>query len=159
MSPPLDFATPHFKTLPDDEGIDRITMEVVPRYKQSGLSGDEWRISARVRLYRKGVLVHERDFGTMQAAVLGLGHLWLLRGDGELSEKPLFGADEFTCCQPGCGDETVKVVRLKQEFSAQGDGPLPKEVPWEVRRAFCSTHAVRGDCGREDADANYEVVP
>ncbi|KKL50531.1 hypothetical protein LCGC14_2304540, partial [marine sediment metagenome] len=38
----------------DDEGVDQIVIDTVPRYKMSGLSGDEWRVSGRVRFFRNG---------------------------------------------------------------------------------------------------------
>lgn len=38
---------------PDAQAFDEVRIVTVPRYKQSGLSGDEWRISAAIRLYRK----------------------------------------------------------------------------------------------------------
>ena len=57
-----------FKPIADDEGPDRITIDPVPRYKTSGLSGDEWRMSYVVRFYRRGRL---RSAHSLQGA-LGL---------------------------------------------------------------------------------------
>lgn len=155
MSQP-DFAKPNYKTLPDDEGVDRIEIVAVPRYKMSGLSGDEWRTSASIRFYRKGKLHSERSVSTMEAAVMLLGGLWLDRHEGDCS--PLWGLDDKTCAQFSCDNEAAVTVRLKDQFSARGEGPLPHDVPWETRRAFCLEHKRRGDCSREDADDNYEVV-
>lgn len=39
---------------PDAQACDEIRIYTVPRYKTSGLSGDEWRISAVTEFYRKG---------------------------------------------------------------------------------------------------------
>ena len=38
---------------PDAQAFDAVRITTVPRYKTSGLSGDEWRISAHVELLRK----------------------------------------------------------------------------------------------------------
>lgn len=44
----------HHKRLPDWEPYDKITIEIMPRLKTSGMSGDEWRTSAKVTLWHKG---------------------------------------------------------------------------------------------------------
>jgi hypothetical protein len=53
----------------DDEGVDRIEIDIVPRFKTSDLSGDQWRVSARLRAYRKGELVGEQSYHNMETAV------------------------------------------------------------------------------------------
>jgi hypothetical protein len=42
----------------DAQAFDEIRIITVPRYKTSGLSGDEWRISATIQFYRNGTLQH-----------------------------------------------------------------------------------------------------
>ena len=37
---------PHFERHPDDEWYDEVRIVTVPRYKTSGLSGDEWRFTS-----------------------------------------------------------------------------------------------------------------
>ncbi len=39
---------------PDAQAFDEVRIRTVPRWKESGLSGDEWRISATVEFWRKG---------------------------------------------------------------------------------------------------------
>lgn len=141
---------------PDDLGIDRIEIQVVPRYKQSELSGDEWRVSARILFYRKGELVGDRSMGTIAGAVNALPWLWMTKE--EWCDGPLYdGKRGGKCQQAGCAEQAEVTYRLKREFSARGEGPLPDEGFTHVRH-FCLTHATRGDCGREDADDNYETV-
>lgn len=160
MTEPLDLTSGTsvvYKAHPDDEGIDRIECVVVPRYKQSELSGDEWRVHVAVRFYRKGTLVGEREAHTMQDATILLPSWWLSRP--EISDIPLWKLGAETCHQYGCDKEAAVVVRLEDEFSARGEGPLPKsEWPHETRRAFCLKHQRRGDCGREDSDDNYKSI-
>jgi hypothetical protein len=153
MSDPRE--RPDYKAHPHDEGIDRIEIVAVPRWKTSGLSGDEWRVSARVRFYRKGKLHKEHGVGGMEAAVMLLGGMWCNRHDGD--QAPLWALDGATCHQFGCSNEATSIMRLEDEFSAHGEGPLPRSDR-EIRRAFCPLHEKRGDCGREDSDANYERV-
>ena len=147
--------TVNFKAHSDDEGVDRIELVATPRYKTSGLSGDEWRVGAKIVFYRKGEVMHE-DFRTsVKSAVAHLAYLLDLVP--EKAPRPLWGLDEKTCAQYGCAEPAEVVLRLKQEWSDRGDGPLP-DRHFEQRRAFCRRHAVRGDCGLEDADKNYEQV-
>lgn len=148
---------PHYKCLSEDEGVDEIRMKVVPRFKTSGLSGDEWRVSTVIEFYRKGALLHKRSFNSINAAAKYLP--WVL--GVELIENPevpaLWKMTAETCHQPGCPEKATHIYRIKKEFSAQGEGPLPDSVG-ENRRAFCERHHSRGDSDREDCDENYELV-
>lgn len=146
----------HFKLHPDDEGVDAITISIVPRFKTSSISGDEWRVSARIAAYRKGELVGEKFVSKMKSAASALPYFWMTLYDW--CNGPLYdGARGGRCQQAGCGELATVTYRLKQEYSARGEGPLPPSYAPQFRR-FCDKHAVRGDCGLEDADDNYELV-
>jgi len=145
----------HHKALPNDEGLDRIVIEVVPRLKTSGLSGDEWRTSAVTRFYRKGKKVAEVSTGRMAWAVSHLGyHFGVLP---EQSCLPLYAVSDSVCNQPSCAEDATTTYRLKEEFSARGQGPLPKRS-LEYRRSFCERHKHRGDASREDSMNNYQEM-
>jgi hypothetical protein len=147
----------HFKLHPDDEGVDRIEVHVVPRFKTSGLSGDEWRVSACVRFYRKGELVGERSFTRMESALNAMPYLWMTMPDW--CQGPLFsGARGGRCQQAGCTEAATVTYRIKQEYSARGEGPLPLSALGAPLRRFCAVHSHRGDCDLEDTDENYELV-
>ena len=146
----------NYKAHADDEGVDRIEIVAVPRFKTSGLSGDEWRMSATIIAYRKGVVVGEKTFSKMETAIAYLPGLWQERYDW--CKGPLWGPKATECHQFSCATPATHEVRLKEQFSNQGDGPLPDVGSFDTRRAFCDEHRERGDCGREDLDANYEVV-
>ncbi len=149
--------TPHFKLHPDDEGVDHIEIDVVPRYKTSGLSGDEWRVSARLRMYRKGTLVGEQVLTSMEAMANALPWFWLTKSDW--CEGPLYDGERGgRCQQAGCKAQATVLYQLKQEWSARGEGPLPPSPLGPSRRQFCAAHAVRGDAALEDADDNYELI-
>jgi hypothetical protein len=55
---------------PDAQAFDEVRIVTVPRYKISGLSGDEWRISSHIEFYRKGRKVHERGFGKAEVRLM-----------------------------------------------------------------------------------------
>lgn len=60
---------------PDAQAFDEIRIFTVPSYKTSGLSGDEWRISATVEFYRNGILRHTEECFGLEGNSLGLGRL------------------------------------------------------------------------------------
>jgi hypothetical protein len=148
---------PDFKRHNDDEWYDEIRISVVPRYKTSGMSGDEWRVSAKIEVFRKGVLLKERGFSKMRYAADFLPAVL-----HEMADEGFAGSHEQferLCFQPGCKEEGVVEYRLIDEFyPSYGDKMPKKEWRADVRRRFCEKHALRGDCGLEDADSNYVLV-
>lgn len=145
------------KSHPDCEGFDRIEIDCVERWKSSVMSGDEWRFSYRVRAYFKGAVVLEYSRNRMREAVAHLPfEIDRMRDDGAAKEWQ--NKRESCCDQPGCSREPTRWLRLKEEFSSQGEGPLPHCEGIEHYRKFCEKHRRRGDCGREDADINYEEI-
>lgn len=150
----------HYKRHEDDEIIDAISFEIVPRYKTSHLSGDEWRISTVVKLKRKGTVMVERSYHTMRAAAAHLPWLfgtWIeeLEKAGSDNWSRQIKSDQGLCHQPGCSEDAVSTHLLKREYSREG---FSRETNGDVRRAFCRAHLRRGDCELDDADSNYEVV-
>lgn len=151
----------HYKRHHDDEFFDRIEIEVVPRYKTSDLSGDEWRVSTVARYFSKGVVVIERGYSKLEHAVTHAP--WLMKTafeeegyDEEKFEKLLDDLhDGKICLQPGCSAPATKVYELLAEYSNEGFKHVREEGSFTLLRAFCDKHAERGDCGLEDADANY----
>lgn len=136
---------------PNHQAFDEVRIVTVPRWKESELSGDEWRISARIEFYLKGHLIGERSFGSVQSA--------LRYGDWaavEIGEGGGFKWPDVTaiCDQEGCKEVATHKHRLKKRFRNDGS---EKEMLWPEHRCFCERHRVRGDCGLDDADANYEV--
>ena len=140
----------------DDEFYDRITIEVVPRYKTSGLSGDEWRVSTSVQLWRKGAVVAERRWSKLEYVLAGL-HGWIQGlSDRALPEGFDLKADQQKCHQPGCGEPGLIEVRLKGRYCQVDPYAGPHRPNFDYRRRFCPRHARRGDSAFEDSDQNYE---
>ncbi len=136
---------------PDAQAFDEVRIRTVPRWKESGLSGDEWRISATVEFWRKGKLVHETGMRNVETACNVLG--WL-HADACDNGRAYFAGEGGTCDQEGCADPATVTLRLKHRFCREGHATTPHGI--EVRK-FCDRHKVRGDCGLDDADVNYEV--
>ncbi len=136
---------------PDAQAFDEVRIITVPRYKESGLSGDEWRISATIQLWRKGVLIHERGCGNIEAAVMLLGDTYLSAIDNGLA---YFAGDGILCDQEGCNNPVA--VRYQKIADYNNDG-TKKEPLRATYRHFCERHSRRGDCGLDDADSNYVI--
>jgi len=145
---------------PDAQAFDEVRIRTVPRYKTSRLSGDEWRISAVVEFWRKGVLVHE--CGGYRNVETAIGFLYADYHRAIDDGKAYFAGEGDRCDQEGCADIATVTYRVKEEFSRnrphEWHGPargLGDKIP--VRR-FCARHSRRGDCGFDDSDANYELI-
>jgi hypothetical protein len=136
---------------PNAQAFDEVRIKTVPRWKTSGLSGDEWRISARIEFLRNGIVVHDRVVGNIEYAcyLVGAEHITAC-DDG----KGYFAGDGDFCDQEGCGGKATVTYKLKKTFCREGH-----EAPSDgAIRKFCNEHKKRGDCGLEDADRNYEKI-
>ena len=146
----------------DDELIDRVTIDCVPRFKTSGLSGDEWRVSYVVRLYRKGHLMVENWYTRLRYAIAALP--WVVatwtEGSDEDTERrwsAFLRIEDSLCHQVGCGEPATVIVKLTRLTSVDG-AYIVDESSFTYLRAFCDRHATRGDSDREDNDADCVVV-
>ena len=198
---------------PDDEYWDLVQVvsesvmlqfEVVPRYKVSDLSGDEWRVSTKLVLRTPEEILYETRFCSMDDALnygsnvvwekakrflesknteliiarknrillkkqfnvfgdAAIGCEWHIRTANEQSKgwNNLSNDDERTLCtQAGCARSPVCLFKLKKFQISTTDSVMiePDEI-WQPKyRWFCEKHTVRGDCGMEDCDSNYEVI-
>ena len=146
----IDGDTLYTKAHPKDFGADRVEVTMEPRWKESELSGDEWRWSIRATAYRKGqVIADEGGLSLFDALIQLLPRLKQLEGAGFL---PL---DE--CAQPECQASPTVLYRLTKEWSKNGMYEGKISPSYRVR-PFCARHTRRGDCALEDADVNYTPV-
>jgi hypothetical protein len=143
------------KRLPEVEFVDRITIDVVPRFKTSGLSGDVWRHSAVVRFFHKGEQVHEFSRGRVSYAAAHLSWELDTFADGAVLPSAEIKREETLCDNPGCGNPARVKMYLKREFSSRGEALDPSEQHFRHYRKFCGEHRKRGDASREDCDDNY----
>jgi len=145
----------------DDKWIDKVTVETEPRWKTSGLSGDEWRFSYTVKLWRKGHVLVERGFGDMAYAA-GWVALALQEAAPAYQSWPADApgqpyGDGYYCDNPGCAEIATWRGLLKKEACRWGHVTEPDHsTPYRV---FCDRHKQRGDCSIEDSDTNYVFEP
>lgn len=154
---PTDLPRRFYERTRGDEFYDEVRITTVPRYKTSGLSGDEWRTSVHLEILRKGRLVHERDYNRLEWAATHLP--WLLTTLAETVGIDPRMTDDL-CMQPGCDQPWTTVYRKLGDGCGNCGHVKAKDADdlFPHYRAFCARHARRGDCGLDDADRNYEVV-
>lgn len=149
------------------EIFDKIVIRIQERWKTSGLSGDEWRFSAITELYSKGHLIAAGGYGNEIDRALALAPWFIVQviegttrdDDIERSLQLKHKREEQLCDQPGCPNPWTVRLRLKKVTASDGHFLDPEEYSyWVNYRRFCEKHEHRGDCSREDADDNYEVI-
>jgi hypothetical protein len=138
---------------PDAQAFDEVRFVTMPRYKTSGLSGDEWRISIKVQFFRKGRLVHE-DAVThdMEKAMAFAAYKYSQAID---DGKAMFAGEDDYCDQEGCSEKATVKLYKKRSYCNDGHPSTPHLPEY---RMFCDKHQKRGDCGLDDADHNYDLV-
>lgn len=139
---------------PDAQAFDEIRIRTVPRYKESELSGDEWRISASVDFYRNGNIVHTVEGYRNVEVCCNLLPFFHSRAcdDGHA----YFASIDDICDQEGCGNiATVRYQKI-DSYCREGHKTTPHSPEY---RQFCEHHKTRGDCGLDDADQNYHDEP
>lgn len=150
----------------EDSGThDKVTVETIERWKESEMSGDEYRFSYRVTWWRNGMVFDRRSFGSMAYAQARIGMGTPEERDEEElarrvhSEREMLWTREREaelCAQPACSLFAVAEFRLRKAWCNRcGEGHISTS---DQRRRFCGRHLLRGDCGLDDADANYVVL-
>ena len=146
----------HSRRLHEWEPFDEVRMRVVPRYKTSGLSGDEWRTGVVCELLFKGEVVADTFWSSMEVAATRLAAFM----DDSACPIPerVIEIEAVKCFQPSCKNDSVATYLLKRLTSRQGEYLAESEHYCDSVRRFCRVHLRRGDCSREDCDENYEVI-
>lgn len=146
----------NFLPHPDAERFDSVTISTIPRWKESELSGDEYRFSYVVTFFRNGMAVAASSSGRSVKDALILAYqkfdnIETIDNGGFMG--PL---DEF-CCQPSCSNLWVVLMHPIKRYSKRGE-ELVRPYGEDDVRAFCEQHRHRGDCALDDADINYKIV-
>jgi len=163
--------------------FDTLTVYQQPRYKESELSGDEWRTSKEYTCSNGGKQVfssHDNgiwppdsfcdlfhpafDIGTRENADTSFMDVDLIAA-AKSHPKYLENLGRY-CDQIGCndsvveGDKEIRVLKLKASYNRTGDRKdlYSGEDKRPQVHVFCADHGGRGDCGLEDADDNYETL-
>lgn len=140
---------------PDAQAFDEVRIVTVPRYKQSEMSGDEWRISAEIHFYRKGKLIFSDACSNVENACYLVGSMHMKATDNALG---YFAGEGDICDQEGCCEKATVTYKVKKEFSRDNPHEWNKEHAELVIRKFCNRHKRRGDSSFDDSDANYEEI-
>lgn len=136
---------------PDAQAFDEVRIITVPRFKESELSGDEWRISALTQFYRKGEVVHETDARNIETAIRLIGYHFLEACD---NAKGFFAGEGSYCDQEGCKELATTTLEKTHEGCGQCGTVKPTEYSRPYRK-FCDRHKQRGDSCLDDQDAIY----
>lgn len=135
---------------PDAQAFDEVRITTVPRWKDSEMSGSEWRISAKIEFLRKGIVKHENYFGDVQTAC-GFAYAEMMRAQDD--GKAYFAGEAEFCDQESCKEIGTVRKYLKKSWCRSGHA---EELHQPTYRLFCEKHSRRGDCGLDDADTNYK---
>lgn len=138
---------------PDAQAFDEIRIRTIPRFKESELSGDEWRISTIVEFYRNGELVHTSG-GTLDIET-ACGFLYHDFQKAIDDGKAYFAGDGIHCDQEGCAEKATFMYRIKEAYDDRGKRDQTYDG---YNRCFCEKHSHRGDSDLGDRDENYELV-
>jgi hypothetical protein len=147
----------HFVPHEDAERFDAVTVETIERWKESELSGDEWRFSHVAKFWRKGQVVATINAVSIEAALLSAAHQFSRVKLDDDVPGGFYGDLEEMCAQPAC-DQPWTVLLHPVKRYAKGGGELARPYSEGDVRGFCERHKRRGDCGLDDADDNYVEV-
>lgn len=157
----------HLKPLPEDDGVISVVMKRIPRWKESELSGDEWR-------YTLSTMVEFKDWfngGSNKVKIFGLNFVDMsLKLASLLNEELSHGNQKsvpymvkepneiLVCFQPGCIEPPANVYIIKQQWTYHPYQGQKMDHYGKWVRAFCERHSNRGDCDLEDSNNNYELL-
>lgn len=137
----------------DAQGIDEVRIKTAIRWKESELSGDEFRISGRMEFYRNGRLVHSASARNVETACAHVAYHHAVALD---EGKGYFAGEEDFCDQEGCSEKGTTALQLKRGYNRDGsERKLSEDGEY---RLFCDKHKHRGDCSLEDSDDNYIIL-
>jgi hypothetical protein len=122
---------------PKAERFDSVTVDTVERWKESELSGDEWRFSYVATFWLHGKPVAKVRGASVQDALLQAAAAFgRVKPDDGISLNDI---RQDACCQPGCPNPWVVLMHPTKA----GCGPDAKEWwPGQVR-GFCDRHRHR----------------
>jgi len=147
----------------DFDYVEEVRIVTHPRFKMSGLSGNEWRTSVAVQLLHKGEVFYERRFSRMKYAMAFLPWLeaTLAEEPREYFRKPQFEDwDKGICQQPGCSEPATSRLMIGARSCDQcGTRNLPRYEGQPPRYVeFCQRHVDRGDSDLTDNNENLTPI-
>jgi len=144
---------------PDDERFDEVHISCVERWKDSEISGDEWRFSYVAEVKRKGETIVEIGASRLDWLLQGLQWRIIIAGEEGNFDDEAWKRTKTKCDQPGCANEATIFYKRLKRFTRNGESLAPSSYYDENEyRQFCDRHKRRGDCSLDDADHNYTVI-
>lgn len=143
---------------PEDERFDEVHIYVVERWKESELSGDEWRFSYVADVKRKGETIITISASKLDWLLEGLSWRITTAGENDNFDRLAWKRTEGLCDQPGCKEPATIAYRRKARYTNRGDKLDDTNYKGNEFRIFCDDHRDRGDCDLDDAMHNYEVI-
>jgi hypothetical protein len=156
--PPINIKKVHVDH-PEDERYDDIHIFIVPRWKESELSGDEWRFSYTAEFRRKGEVVVKFSASKLERLLQELQRRVLIAGEEDQVDREAWVRTKDKCDQPGCANVATIFYLRKKRYTNRGEElAMDGYHDHNTYRQFCEGHKVRGDCDLDDADHNYELI-
>jgi len=150
----------HVEHPDDDHYFDEISIRLAERWKESELSGDEWRFTAIAEVMRKGKVIVTLSASRLEWLLDGLKWNLLIAGENGKLDMEALASTKDLCDQPSCKEEPTVFYRRLRRYTKQGDLLAPSEYSdGKEYRQFCTKHKHRGDCALDDAEHNYEEIP
>ena len=145
----------NFINIPNRQKFDEVRIITIPRFKESELSGDEWRISAEIQLFKKGVVIETRQFRDVETATIYVASFYRDACDGAYGETNK--VDEWSCDQEGCPEKAIKRFKIKNSYCHRC-GEKSKFYSGVNYLQFCEKHCDRGDGALLDNNDNLELI-
>ena len=146
-----DFKTYHS----EQQRFDEVRVKTIPRWKDSELSGDEWRFHAEVEFLYKGNVIWSHGFHDCETAMQMAITMFIL----DCESMKVTKQENSLCQQEGCANPaTIKAYLKKRYCVGGGNCGQEKKTYGKDYLLFCERHSHRGDCDIEDCDSNYEKV-
>ena len=139
----------------ESQRFDEVRIRTNYRWKESELSGDEWRFNATVEFLYKGDVIWSHGFRDCETAMQMALTMFTLDCEAMKVTKDR----KNTCDQEGCAElATVKLLLKKSYCVGGGNCGQEKTSFGKDYLLFCERHSHRGDCDIQDCDDNYDRV-
>lgn len=143
----------------ESQFFDEVHITTRPRWKESEISGDEWRYSARVSVKYKGLEILAFTMRNAASAIEHANTMIMLKCEGaEFDPQRRMELFKTCCDQEGCAQIATEFFEIHKQYRRDGSIVEPYNAGKTWFAKFCKRHSTRGDCGLEDADNNYTRI-
>ena len=136
---------------------DEVSITTTPRFKESDITGSEWRTSVLIQVKWKGNVILQKVVGDIDYATRWLVYAISnedIRYDMIKEKRKVTG--KTYCSQPGCQKQSAfgpyQMVKRRRN---DGSEILKDSLLYNERFFFCGIHHERGNSDLEDKEVNY----